>query len=61
MATVVFPEPATPCTITLVLGDLRIMAFCSFCMVAIISPSTAFLFLARYLFSNSSLATTSES
>ena len=47
MATVVLPDPAHPCTIMLVLGDLRIIRFCSFWIVAIISPRTAFLFLAR--------------
>ena len=61
IATVVFPDPATPCTIRFILGDLRITVFCSFWIVEIISPSTALLFLARYFVSSSSFATTSES
>ena len=34
-----------------VFGERRIIRFCSFWIVAIISPSTAFLFLASYMLS----------
>ena len=37
------------------------MSFCSFWIVAIISPRTAFLFWERYLFRSSSFETTSLS
>ena len=61
MATVVFPDPATPCTIMLWYGERRMISFCSFWIVAMISPRTACLFFSFYLVSRSSLVTTSES